>query len=103
MALAHDANFSNDGVALPSRPEFFRLRPFDSDIPGVIARGGVLLVARFVLLIDNDHAQIRRGGEDRRPCPDDHIGISLRDHLPIAMALGALNPLCRMATRLNRL
>jgi hypothetical protein len=60
------AYVSNDGVrAAQDHRDVLDLAALDGDVPGVVARGGVLLVAGFVLFIDDDHAEV----PDRRETP----------------------------------
>ena len=64
-----------------------KLGPLDGGVAAVVAGDGVLLVAGFVLLIDDDQAELRQRGKDGRAGADDHIGQSFADLLPLGVAL----------------
>ena len=55
----------------------------------VISRRGILLIARLMLLIDDDKAEIRQRGKHRRPRPDNDIRLTVPYPLPLRIALCA--------------
>ena len=63
------------------------LRPHDRDIAAVIARSLVLLVRGFMLLVDDDQAQIPDGREDGRAGADDYPRLAGRERQPAVEAL----------------
>ena len=66
-----------------------RPRPPRRDLAGVVARAGVLLVRRVVLLVDDDQAEPRHRGEHGAPRAQHHVGLALA-HAPVL--LGPLGP-----------
>ncbi len=62
--------------------------PHDGHVPPMVARGGVLLVAAFVFLIDDDQPELPGRGEDRRARADDHRRMAGADLPPVE------GPLC---------
>ena len=53
----------------------------------MVARSAVLLERGFVLFVEHDQAEVRRGGENGACGADDHPQIAVGDLLPIAMPL----------------
>ena len=71
----------------------------DGCVAAVVARGGVgLLVARFVLLVDNDQLQVAEGQPQRRACAE-HQGQRVGARLPLpqfgALGVGKLGVIHR--------
>ena len=60
--------------------------------PGVVARVGLLLVRRVVLLVDADQADAVHRREDRRASADDDPRLAARDPLALVAALGVGQP-----------
>ena len=58
------------------------------DRPRVVARVGLLLVGRVVLLVDADEPEIRHRREDRRARSDHDRGLTRRDSLALVAPLG---------------
>ena len=63
-------------------------RALRRDRPCVVARVGVLLVRRVVLLVDDDQAEAADRGEDRGAGADDDARLAARDPLALVAALG---------------
>jgi hypothetical protein len=72
---------------MPTQLPALNLPALDRDVSRVIPRCGVLLVARFVLFIDDNQTGIWQRCKHRRACADDHVGHALRDLLPEPMSL----------------
>ena len=57
-------------------------------VAGVVARRGLLLESRLVLLIQDHQAQVRHRGEDRTASADDHLHLAVGNPLPLPMPFG---------------
>lgn len=68
------------------------LRAHDRKVPGVVAHAVVLLVGVVVLLVDDDEPERAKGGEDRRPRPDDHVHLPASRQPPLPQSLGPGEP-----------
>ena len=55
----------------------------------MVARAGPLLVARLVLLIDDDEAQVAERAKEGRTGTHDHAGRTAGDHVPLIQALAS--------------
>ena len=62
-------------------------RPHDRDLARVVARRFALLVARLVLLVHDDRAEIGKRGEDRRPRADRDAPFAAAQREPRVVAL----------------
>ena len=69
------------------RHRAFELRAHDGNVPPVIARRFFLLVARFLLFIDDDQAQIFERREHRRTRSHHDAGLAAPHAPPFARAL----------------
>ena len=69
-----------------------QLGPLDRDIPPVVARGRILLVARLMLLIDDDQPQIGNRRKNRRPGPNHDIRLPRPSLLPLLVPLPGGQP-----------
>ena len=56
-------------------------------IAGYIARSLILLIAGFVLFVDDDNAHVFHRGEQRTAGANHHTGTSLADKIPLVEAL----------------
>ena len=63
------------------------LGELDRGVAGVVAGRVVLLVRRLVLLVDDDHAEPRQGGEDGRARADDDARLAVARPPPLVEAL----------------
>ncbi len=66
----------------------FQPGPHHGDVAGMIARRRFLLEAAFVLLVDDDQAQLAGRRENGAAGPDDDLHLAGRDAPPMATALG---------------
>ncbi len=57
-------------------------------VAGVVARRGLLLESRLVLLIQDHQAQVRHRGEDRTASAHDHLHLAVGNPLPLPMPFG---------------
>ena len=63
-------------------------RALRGDGPRVVARVGLLLVRRVVLLVDDDQSHPAHGREDRRACADHDPRLPARDAVALVAPLG---------------
>ncbi len=57
------------------------------DVAGVVAGNGLLLERCFVLFVDDDQPEMRTGGEDCTPRPDDDLHLAGGDLCPVPVPL----------------
>jgi len=63
------------------------LCPFYGDVPAVVSRDGVLLVALLVLFIDDDDAEVFNRSKDSGAGADDHVSFALFYFSPLVVTL----------------
>ena len=56
-------------------------------LPGMVADHALGLVAALLLLVQDNEAGVRQGGEHRRPGADDHLGLAVPHPLPLVVPL----------------
>ena len=66
------------------------LGAFDCDVSAVVSRSGVLFVARFVFLINDDEAEVFERGEDGGACADNDICFARFYFVPLRISLGGV-------------
>src|SRR4029453_12321754 len=65
----------------------FQFGADNGDVAAVVARGFFLLVAGFLLFVDDDESQIFDGRENRGACANDDAGFAITNAPPFASAL----------------
>ena len=63
------------------------LRPQHGQIAAIVAQAVLLLVGRFVFLVDNDDAEMLQRRKDRRPRSQHHFGRGRKNRLPLVETL----------------
>ena len=82
-----DPAFEARRGAAQHRHRAFLVRPHDGDLAGVVPRRLALLVAGFVLLVDDDRAEVRERREDRRPRANGDLLLPPLEREPRVVAL----------------
>ena len=80
----------------------FEARTIDGSVAPVVARRFLLLVARFLLLVDDDQAEIFERRENGGARADHDAGVSVAHAPPFAGALTIRQSRCAVRRRFRR-